>query len=208
VWIVDARNVCVPLIWDESPGTILIPEGCENLSIGTVAELGVVSQGSEAIDLNSFNRFTHCDLVIGTRPKEEVVDLNNSPDSVFQDIKVYDGGRVLRQRVYPPTGRRLTQKPYIDTSDGSVLIRGQVIHKKIKSWQPEFEVKNLLKNLPLITVKTKLTGIFKDGSKEELLNRTYYLDLSTPSLQYLERIPCNRGCQCARCKADPSLALP
>ena len=206
VWIVDAKNMRIPLIWDDSPGNTLVLEGCDDLSIGTIAELNFKDKGNEAIDLNSYNRGIHCDLVIGTRPSEEVVDFNNSPDCIFQDIRLYGGGRVYRQRVYSEKGKRLTQKAHIATSDGSIVRSTHATKKKIKTWDKEFAVKGLFDNLPNITVQAKLTGIFEDGSKEEVLNRTYYLNLATPPLQ--ERIPCNKGCLCARCKADPDSANP
>ena len=186
VWIVDSKNVRVPLIWCRSTGNTLAIEGSDDLSIGTVAELNIEGRptgkgrkGNEAIDLNSFCRRIHCDLAIGTAVMEETVDINNSPNCTFEDVRAYGRGRTFRERVYSPTGRRLTQKAYIDHSDGTIVKKEENDRSKIlKAWETEFKVQDLLANLPVITVKAKLTAIFENSPKEELLNKTYTLDLT------------------------------
>ena len=182
VWIVDSNNVKVPLIWSRSTSNTMAIEGSDNIKIGIVAELNYKGEGedrggNEAIDLNSFNRNIKCDLVIGTAPVQETLDINNSPGCVFKDVRTYGGGHTFRTTVYPPTGRRLTQKSYINNSDGTVVKKDKVIEKKIKSWQTDFKVTDLLENLPVITVTAKLNGVFEDDSQELMFFKTWHLNL-------------------------------
>lgn len=185
VWIVDAKNVRVPLIWCDRPANTLAVEGCEDLTIGTVAELAAAGRrsgrhGNEAIDLNSYNRRVHVELAIGTPPCEEVVDINNSPDCVFDEVRSYGKTRLVSRTIYPPTGRRLTQRPHISHSNGTVVKKEKIIDKKLQSWKTHVAVRGLPDTLPRIRVAAKLTAVFKDGSEEEVLSKTYRLDLSAP----------------------------
>jgi len=185
VWIVDAKNVTVPLIWCDGPANTLAIEGCEDLAIDTVAELATVGRdtgrhGNEAIDLNSYSRRVHVKLAIGTPPLEEVIDINNSPDCVFDEVRSYGKARLVSRTVYPPTGKRLTQKPHISHSDGAVVKKETIVDKKLQSWKTQVDVRGLPEALPRITVVAKLTAVFKDGSEEEVLNKTYHLHLNEP----------------------------
>ena len=186
VWIVDARYVRVPLIWCDEAGNTLAIEGCEDLSIGTIAELNATGRtkgrhGNEAIDLNSYCRRVHVELAIGTPPLEEVVDINNSPDCVFDEVRAYGRARTVKFRIYPPTGKRLTQKSHISHSNGTVVKTEKVIKQKLKSWKTQIDVRGIPDQLPIITVAAKLTAVFEDGTTEQVLDRIYRLDLSTPT---------------------------
>jgi hypothetical protein len=180
VWIVDARNIRVPLIWCETTANALAIEGCEDLSIGTVAELNAGPHRNEAIDLNSYSRRIHVELAIGTAGIQEVVDINNSPDCVLDEVRAYGKGPPVRFYAYGPQSRRLTQKPRITHSNGTVVKKEKVIEKRLKSWKTWFDVRDLPGKLPQITVEARLTAVFEDGSEEQVLDRTYNLDLSTP----------------------------
>jgi hypothetical protein len=185
VWMVDAKNVTAPLIWCDWPANTLVLEGCEDVAIGTVAELATEGRdsgrhGNEAIDLNSYSRRVHVKLAIGTPPLEEVIDINNSPNCVFDEVRSYGKARLVSRTVYPPTGKRLTQKTHISHSDGAVVRKETIVDKKLQSWKKQVDVRGLPETLPRITVVAKLTAAFEDGSEEEVLNRIYHLHLDEP----------------------------
>jgi len=175
----------VPLIWCDRPANTLAVEGCEDLTIGTVAELAAAGRrsgrhGNEAVDLNSYNRRVHVELAIGTPPCEEVVDINNSPDCIFDEVRSYGKTRLVSRTIYPPTGRRLTQRPHISHSNGTVVKKEKIVDKTLQSWKTHVVVRGLPDTLPRITVAAKLTAVFKDRSEEAVLSKTYHLDLSAP----------------------------
>lgn len=187
VWVVDSENIQIPLLWTHTTCNTLCIEGSDNVSAGTIAELNNVGRpkgtgrfGNEAIDLNSYCRNFQCDLAIGTAPLEEAVDVNNSPDCTFNEVRAYGKpGNIFRVWQYKPHQRRLTQKAFIDNSDGTKMIKeGDYRDKIVSSWNTEFQVQNLLKNLPRLSIKTKLTGSFKNGPDEEIFNKTYDFHLS------------------------------
>lgn len=186
-WIVDSEQVRVPLIWSRETCNALNIEGGDSIRIGTIAELNSVGRpkgqgrpGNEAIDLNSYCRNVYCELAIGTAPLEETVDINNSTDCIFEEVRAYGKcNRLVKFTTYKPHQRRLTQKSYIDNSKGTVVKKkGDYRDQTVTSWKTEFHVEDLLKNLPEVTVSAKLTGEFEKHPAEVVLDKTYTINLS------------------------------
>ena len=81
LWILDSKGTKIPL---------MAAEGCEDLDIGIVAGLaGEKAEENETIDLNYYNQNVHMDLIIGSAPSEEVVDINNSINCTVDKIVGY-----------------------------------------------------------------------------------------------------------------------
>jgi hypothetical protein len=181
VWVVDAKNVKAPLIWSEAArAAVLAIEGCEDLEIGTVVDLRGGDTPNEAIDFNSYSTRVRVGRAIGTAPCQEVVDINNSPECVIEEIVAYGKTRLVSNNIYPPTGRRLTQKPHIRHSDGTVVNKQKTVDRRVKLWKRHVEVRGLPETLPRLTVRVRLTAVFDDGSEERALEKAYELELSTP----------------------------
>lgn len=186
-WIVDSENIRVPLMWSRTTCNTLAIEGGDHIRLGTIAELNNVGRprgqgrpGNEAIDLNSYCHDVQCELAIGTAPLEETVDVNNSTDCIFEEVRAYGQcNRLYKFTTYKPHQRRLTQKGYIDNSEGTVFKKkGDYRHLVVKAWKTEFQVEDLLENLPIVQVTAKLTGEFENHPTEEVLNETFTINLT------------------------------
>lgn len=182
-WVVDSTHVRIPLVYRKSCGNVpLAMEGCENCSVGLVAGLqGAKSFENETLDFNSFNRGIEVNTLIGTGPvRDEILDINNSPGCTIGRVIGYGPSEqmnlVSRTR-YGPGGRRLTQKPYIDNSKGTVVKEKKVVPTEIAEWKRKVEVPGYPGSLPLLTVNTSLTAVFEDGSKDEIYADTFRFEL-------------------------------
>ena len=182
VWVVDAKHVSVPLLlakgYTNAPMAI---EGCEDMKIGILAALmGPEAFENEAIDFNSFCQRVHIDLVIGTMPAEEIVDVNNSRDCIVDEIRVYRMvGDIMPLRInnWPDKQKRspkiITKRPKVLHSKGSKCINGKAIEKTIAKWQKTVKLTPLKDTLPMVKVHVNLTAMFEDGSKEEVINKDF-----------------------------------
>lgn len=184
IWVVDCKGTEIPLICTEDYGNApLAAEGCENLNIGIVAGLaGEKARENETIDLNSFNEGLRIGLVVGTSPSEQILDINNSPNCTVEKVMGYGDPRhmtLVSRPQYPPHGRRLTLKPYIDNSEGTVVKEKKVVDKKVKAWKRIVEAPELLEALPRFTVDVKLIAVFEDGSEETVFDKTFHFDLES-----------------------------
>lgn len=187
LWIVDAVNVEVPFAWSRTTSNTIGIEGGDSIRLGTIIELnsegrpkGKGRHGNEAVDLNSYCRDLHCELAIGTAPLEEMVDINNSTNCIFEEVRAYGQcNRLVKFTTYKPHQRRLTQKAYIDNSEGTVFNKKVDCRDYVlKSWETEFNVGDLVQTLPLVDVSVKLTGHFENYPTEGVFSKTYQLDVN------------------------------
>lgn len=187
VWIVDVKNVEIPLIagrdYMNSPLAI---EGCEDVNIGIVSALGGTNvHENEAMDFNSFAERVRVKKVIATMPAEEIVDVNNTRDTVVEEIVVYGnhpGQKIFHIHEYGPTGRRFTQKEFIPDSKGTVCLKERVVKREVKEWKVLTDVEDLKKTLPVVKIKVKIVALFEDGGEETVADESYELDLSSSGL--------------------------
>lgn len=182
VWVVDSRNVEIPLLSSVGYGNApLAVEGCEDMKIGTVTALeGEKAKENEAIDFNSFSERMHVRKVIATTPAEEVVDVNNTRDSVIEEVVVYGNPKnlkIVHIHEYGPGGRRFTQKPFIPDSKGTYVKEERVVKKKVKSWETTVNVPDLLQSLPVVNIDVELVAVFEDGTLEKVIDEKYHLYL-------------------------------
>lgn len=178
-WLVDSAHIDIPLIWGEGHSTALVAmEGCEDCRFGTFAALGGRKSG-EGLDLNSYNERTTIDRFIGTFSREEVIDMNNSPETIIHDAIIYGKhpSKLIDWIQYPRTGRRLSQKPYISDSSGSEMKKKTVVQKEVKEWRKTVETPGFPENLPAMNIHVTLVAVFADDSEEQVLDKSYKFDL-------------------------------
>lgn len=183
-WVVDSANVDIPLICDEDYiNTALAMEGCEDCRIGIIAALaGTKARENEALDLNSYCERTTIATIIGTASAEQVIDINNSPDTRVGEVVGYGKDKrfprhLVEHLEYPLFGHRLTQKPHIEHSKGSEIKNERVVDKNVKEWRRTVETPGFPDSLPLFNIKVTLTAVFEDGSEEQVFDKSYQFDL-------------------------------
>jgi len=182
-WIVDTANAHIPLIYRKSGGNVpFAMEGCEDCRVGFIAGLqGDKSFENETLDFNSFNRNIKVNTLLGTGPvRDEILDINNSPGCTIKKVIGYGSTRkinLVSRNLGGPGGRRLTQKAYIDHSDGTVVHEKEVKDKKVVKWKKEVETPDFPDSLPVLKVKTNLTAVLEDGSEEEIFSENYRFNL-------------------------------
>lgn len=182
IWTVDSRNVKIPLIATKDYGNApLASEGCEELDIGMVAGLaGEKGRENETIDLNSFNERLTIGTVIGTSPAEQILDINNSPDCTIGEVIGYgnpDEMTLVSRPQYGPNGRRLSIKPFIDHSEGTVVKKTRVNDKTVKTWERKVDVPELSNGKIAFDVNFQLIAEFEDGSREVVYDKNIHFDL-------------------------------
>ena len=183
IWLVDSRNLQVPFAADQHyDNNLMAIEGCEDLQIGVVAGLAGSNPGeNETIDLNSYSRRIHVRRMIGASYSEQILDVNNSTDITVDRITGYTGGKFKGHLVdiinYPPTGRRLTQRPRIAKCKNVQIRQKGVADEKIGDWKIAAEVEgDMLKTLPKMRITVRLIGN-PDKEKTTVFEGTYQLDL-------------------------------
>lgn len=187
-WIVDSKNLKIPLLWRSALGNAPIAmEGCEDSRLGFIAGLmGEKANENETLDFNSFNQRIKVDTVLGWVPggtKDEILDINNSPDCTIDRVIGF-GSReevqLVSRNKYGPGGRRLTQKPYIDNnSEGTVVKEEEIREKKVKAWEKTFETPGFPDSLPVMKINASLTAVYEDGTKEQVFERSYEFNLGS-----------------------------
>lgn len=184
LWVVDAEEVEIPLICDKDySNAVLAMEGCEDCGLGIIAGLaGSKARENETLDLNSFNERTTIGTLIGTAPAEQVLDINNSPHTQVAEVIGYGKSSRFPESLvdrpqYPPHGRRLTQKPYIDHSKGSVVKEEKHVDKNVTAWKRTIETPGFPDSLPVMKINASLTAVFEDGSEEQVFDKSYAFNL-------------------------------
>jgi hypothetical protein len=182
VWVVDAKNVRIPLLLSRGYSNApLALEGVEDMKIGTLAALmGDQAFENEAVDFNSFCQRIHIELVIGTTPTEEVVDINNSRDCVIDEVRVFRTSRdvmPVRFHNWPDRQGRspklMSQRPEVSDSDGTVLHSQTIVEKPVRQWTKSVQVSPLAQTLPLVKISTLLTVTYEDGTEEEVVKEDF-----------------------------------
>jgi len=186
VWVVDSKNIRIPLLIGRGYGNApLALEGVEDTEIGIIAALmGDKAFENEAIDFNSYCRNVRVDLVVGTTPTEEVIDINNSPDCIIKEVRVYRSpGDAMSVRVdnwpeWKKDHRNLvTLMPLIYNSEGTVLHNERKVEKEVVEWVKSLEVSPLSETLPRIEMKARLQAVFEDGTRQVVLDETFELNI-------------------------------
>jgi len=181
LWILDCKNTEIPLICAQDYGNgVVAAEGCEDLNIGILAGLaGEKAEENETIDLNYYNKNVHMELIVGSAPSEEVVDINNSINCTVDKIVGYGVQKMhlLGTMTYPVTGGCMTYKRPIKESVGTAVKEQKVVNKKVKNWKQIVEVPELPESLPRFTVKAKLIAVFEDDSQEVVYDKTIPINL-------------------------------
>lgn len=108
--------------------------------------------------------------------------MNNSPKTIINDAIIYGKrpSRLISWTQYPRTGRRLSQKPHIPDSKGSEMKKKTVIKKDVKEWRRTVETSGFPKSLPVMNIHVTLTAVFADGSEQQVLDKSYKLNLKQP----------------------------
>lgn len=196
-WVVDSANVEIPLVWSKEFGhAVLAMEGTEDVTIGLVAGLYPSdyesAAQSETTDLNSFSKRTRIEHVIGTFVKgqqDEILDLNNSPNTVAEQVVGYGKidqsadeligrkGSLVDTVTYGPKSRRLTQKPYINHSKGTEIKNAKIVNNNVEQWKTFVEPPGFPDALPVLRIIVRLAAVFEDGTAEEVFAKKYEYDL-------------------------------
>lgn len=184
-WVVDAKNIRIPLMIGRGYGNSpLAFEGVEDSEIGILAALmGCQAFENEALDFNSYCKRVRVGLVIATTPAEEILDINNSPNCIFEDVRVYRShGDVAPLRVddWPEWKQdyrnMLTEMPWAYHSRGSSCENSRIVEKKVAQWIKSVDITPLEKTLPGLELKLRLEAVYKDGTRELLYDEPYKLD--------------------------------
>ncbi len=185
-WIVDTANFHVPVLIgnQELQNAPLVLEGNENAKLGFIAGLlGKSNREGETVDLNSFNKQTKIDTILTWTPtgtRDEVLDVNNSPGTKTNRVISYGSKEKTQMTTiatYGMNGRRLTQKPYIDHSQGTETKSEMMRPGPVQEWKRSVEIPGFPRQLPVMTINVSLTAIFEDGSEEEVFSRNVRFNL-------------------------------
>lgn len=187
IWVVDTKNIRIPLLSFKGYGNApLALEGCEDMEIGILAALmGDAAFENEAVDFNSFSQRVHIGLVIGMTPAEEVVDVNNSPNCIVDEIRVYRSPRdVVPVRVFDHPDddlrgvtARASKRPFIRYSGEAISRKEVILEKDVLEWSKTVQVTPLAETLPRVVIKTNVDAVFADQTKEHIFDETLTLDL-------------------------------
>ena len=186
VWLADIKNFRMPLLLARGyTNTPLALEGVEDSHIGIVAALmGAKAFENEAMDFNGLCQRVKVDLVIGTMPTEEVIDVNNSRECVIDEARVYRTVRdVMPVRIHnwPDLQGRSPKlaslRSVINDSKNLISTREIVVEKSVAQWTKTVEITPLTETLPHIKLLARLTATFEDGTKEEIISEQYDWEL-------------------------------